>query len=242
MDTSRQVTGVAAGNREPLIAPKRQRRTIEEKRRIVEETLVEGASVARVARVPGVNANQVFGWRRLYLAGRLGGSQVIKLLPVSVRENSVPLATAVRAERCSSADVSKPSSGTIHIELPQAQGAHRRECGSRFVANVAGVPAGMIALPANTRVWIAAGVTDLRRGFTGLSALVQTKLEQSPFFRSHVCVSRTARRPDQGIMVRWRWAMFVRQAAGARTIRVAASDERHGGPDASAAIDAAGRD
>jgi transposase len=39
----------------------------------------------------------------------------------------------------------------------------------------------MIALPAKTRIWIAAGVTDLRRGFTGLSALVQTKLEQSPF-------------------------------------------------------------
>jgi len=39
----------------------------------------------------------------------------------------------------------------------------------------------MIALPAKTRIWIAAGVTDLRRGFTGLSAQVQTKLEQSPF-------------------------------------------------------------
>ena len=39
----------------------------------------------------------------------------------------------------------------------------------------------MIGAPTNTRVWIAAGVTDLRRGFTGLSALVQTKLEQSPF-------------------------------------------------------------
>jgi hypothetical protein len=34
--------------------------------------------------------------------------------------------------------------------------------------------------PANTQIWIAAGVTDLRRGFTGLSALVQTKLEKSP--------------------------------------------------------------
>lgn len=38
----------------------------------------------------------------------------------------------------------------------------------------------MIAPPGNTQIWIAAGVTDLRRGFTGLSALVQTKLEQSP--------------------------------------------------------------
>ena len=38
----------------------------------------------------------------------------------------------------------------------------------------------MIALPSHTKIWIAAGVTDLRRGFTGLSALVQTKLEKSP--------------------------------------------------------------
>ena len=38
----------------------------------------------------------------------------------------------------------------------------------------------MIAPPGNTQIWIAAGVTDLRRGFTGLSALVQTKLEQIP--------------------------------------------------------------
>jgi transposase len=31
----------------------------------------------------------------------------------------------------------------------------------------------MITLPSNTQIWIAAGVTDLRRGFMGLSALVQ---------------------------------------------------------------------
>jgi transposase len=39
----------------------------------------------------------------------------------------------------------------------------------------------MIALAPGTQVWIAAGVTDLRRGLTGLSALVQTALEQDPF-------------------------------------------------------------
>ena len=38
----------------------------------------------------------------------------------------------------------------------------------------------MISLPSPTKIWIAAGVTDLRRGFSGLSALVQTKLEQNP--------------------------------------------------------------
>ena len=45
----------------------------------------------------------------------------------------------------------------------------------------------MIAPPANARIWIAAGVTDLRRGFGGLSALVQTALEQDPY-AGHVFV------------------------------------------------------
>ena len=38
----------------------------------------------------------------------------------------------------------------------------------------------MIEPPSNTQIWLAAGVTDLRRGFHGLSALVQTQLEKSP--------------------------------------------------------------
>ena len=43
---------------------RRRLRTIEEKRRIVEETLQAGESVATVARRHEVNANQVFAWRR----------------------------------------------------------------------------------------------------------------------------------------------------------------------------------
>ena len=39
---------------------------------MVEETLEDGASVARVALKHGVNANQVFQWRRLYRDGKLG--------------------------------------------------------------------------------------------------------------------------------------------------------------------------
>lgn len=50
----------------------------------------------------------------------------------------------------------------------------------------------MITPPANTRIWIAAGVTDMRRGFTGLSALVQTALEQDPLC-GHVFVFRGRR-------------------------------------------------
>jgi transposase len=50
----------------------------------------------------------------------------------------------------------------------------------------------MIALPSGTTIWIAAGVTDLRRGFTGLSAIAQTTLEQNPF-SGHVFVFRGKR-------------------------------------------------
>ena len=60
-----------------------RRRSVKERREIVEETLVAGASVARVARRHDVNANQVFYWRRLYREGRLGGSSG-QLLPVKV--------------------------------------------------------------------------------------------------------------------------------------------------------------
>lgn len=39
----------------------------------------------------------------------------------------------------------------------------------------------MIALPTGTRVWIAAGVTDMRKGIDGLAAIVQTALGERPF-------------------------------------------------------------
>ncbi len=50
----------------------------------------------------------------------------------------------------------------------------------------------MISLPHATSIWIAAGVTDMRRGFTGLSAVAQTVLEQNPY-SGHVFVFRGKR-------------------------------------------------
>ena len=50
----------------------------------------------------------------------------------------------------------------------------------------------MISLPSSTSIWIAAGVTDMRRGFTGLSAAAQTVLEQNPY-SGHVFVFRGKR-------------------------------------------------
>jgi transposase len=39
----------------------------------------------------------------------------------------------------------------------------------------------MIGLPAGTKVWLACGVTDMRKGFDGLAALVQLSLQEDPF-------------------------------------------------------------
>lgn len=96
-----------------LVAGARRRRSAVERRRIVEETLEAGASVARVALKYGVNANQVFQWRRLHRDGKLGvaAEQGMKLLPVSVTEEielRKPEPSQVEPSRC----------GAIHIELP----------------------------------------------------------------------------------------------------------------------------
>ena len=50
----------------------------------------------------------------------------------------------------------------------------------------------MIGLPSNTRVWIVAGHTDMRKGFDGLAALAQTARAENPFC-GHVFVCRRRR-------------------------------------------------
>jgi transposase len=58
----------------------------------------------------------------------------------------------------------------------------------------------VIGLPAATRVWIAAGHTDMRKGFDGLAALVQTALADNAFC-GHVFVFRGRR----GDIVKMLW-------------------------------------
>jgi transposase len=53
---------------------------------------------------------------------------------------------------------------------------------------------------AGMRIWIAAGVTDMRRGFHGLAAQVQSELEQQPY-SGHIFIFRGRR----GDMVKLLW-------------------------------------
>ncbi len=75
-------------------AVKRRYWTIQEKRRIVEATLSSSTSVAALARQHGLNANQLFYWRKLYHSGQLGpstrveSSSEVRLLPVAVADQT----------------------------------------------------------------------------------------------------------------------------------------------------------
>ena len=57
------------------------------KQAVVEETLRPGASVALIARQHGINANQVFHWRKLYREGLLGDASSA-MLPVTVEQEA----------------------------------------------------------------------------------------------------------------------------------------------------------
>jgi transposase len=94
----------------------RRFRTVSEKRRIAELTFEPGASVALVARAHGVNANQVFKWRRALKRGELSEPTAAStsLLPVVVAAPSVVVSATGEAD----AKEQSPSGGSIHIEFP----------------------------------------------------------------------------------------------------------------------------
>lgn len=46
----------------------------------------------------------------------------------------------------------------------------------------------MITLPAGSRIWLVAGITDMRNGFNGLAAKVQNTLKDDPF-SGHLFIS-----------------------------------------------------
>lgn len=59
----------------------------------------------------------------------------------------------------------------------------------------------MIPVPARTKVWLAAGITDMRKQFNGLSAMAQEVLKEDPF-SGHLFVFR-GRRGDLLKVVWW---------------------------------------
>ena len=86
----------------------RRWRSASEKLAIVQLTLKPGASVAEIARAHGVNANQVFKWRRAFDRGELS-EPCAALIPVTV--------TSAGDER-REIEVPAAAGGAINIEIP----------------------------------------------------------------------------------------------------------------------------
>ena len=111
----------------PAATPPRRIHSIEKKRRIVEETLRPHASVARAAQAHGVNANQVFYWRKQYQQGLLGPTPPkAALLPVQISDLVPQEPTSAPIAQSEVFVSSRPGTelaptGTIHLELAQAK-------------------------------------------------------------------------------------------------------------------------
>jgi transposase len=120
MDTSDEAPATDTLGRR---VPPRRYRTAAEKRLIVEETLIRGASVALVARKHEVNANLVFGWRKLYEKGLLGAEPTIPatpLLPVRVTDEEPARrrrSLSGRLRRSTGRTRRMPDQSSVEIEL-----------------------------------------------------------------------------------------------------------------------------
>lgn len=83
----------------------------------------------------------------------------------------------------------------------------------------------MISLPAGSRIWLVAGVTDMRNGFNGLASRVQGVLNDDPF-SGHLFIFRGRR----GDMIKLLWAdedglcLFVKRLERGRFVWPAVSD------------------
>ena len=107
---------------------RRKRRSLEEKLQIVRETLQSQESVAVIARRHGVNANQVFAWRRHYKHGELEGRSAARL--------------------------PEPVIVPVHVGQPAPVHTHRGDAGETLQSSLRGGPRLEIELAEGPRVKI----------------------------------------------------------------------------------------
>jgi len=93
----------------------RRRRSKQERRRIVEESFVPGVSVARLARVHEVNANQIFHWRKLYREGLLEDE------PSQAAARWLPVRLSDAAPEEPRPAQPAPAAGAIAVELARGR-------------------------------------------------------------------------------------------------------------------------
>ena len=176
----------------------------DEKHLICAQARVAGGSVAQVARWYSMNANLIHKWLRAPRFATDFSDDTLKIEGVASSLVSIPppaLEAPLSVQR-------------VDITLPD---------GRRILGRRDGIACGfgfglrfdvMTPVPAQTKIWLAVGVRDMRKQFNGLLALAEAVLKQDPY-SGHLFVFR-GRRGDLVKIVWWEFAP-VRQ--GRETIR-----------------------
>ena len=100
---------------EVLVGPERRRRwSVEEKLRILAQSLAPGSSVMLVCRTHGISSGQLYTWRRQFRTGELTGFAPVMVAPVG----ELAAASAAADPAPILADADRPAGGVIEVELP----------------------------------------------------------------------------------------------------------------------------
>ena len=149
---------------------RRRRWSLEDKARIVAESLDPATTSSAVARRYGLHASQLFVWRQ-QLQRSASSAETVRgpgFVPVLLAEDSAPPAEAV---------------GRMEIALGPAVVRVGADVDGRGAAAGArgGAGPGVILVPPGVRILLAAQPVDFRKGMDGLAALVQQALRADPF-------------------------------------------------------------
>ena len=183
---------------------------------LIAQSLVPGASVAAIAMKGGINANLLFKWRREHVKAMAASAPTAAtLLPVCViAEAASPSTVQPTAPRrpCHQPKLASRRHRSRDRRRPVAASRRRRrDHAEQCLARAA--PQRMIGPRAGTRVWLAAGVTDMRCGIDSLAAKVQMALTRGSVQRPRLRVPRPQRRPGEVAVERWRRHVPVDEAA-----------------------------
>lgn len=101
---------------EVLTGPERRRRwSLEEKLRILAQSVAPGSSASLVCRLHGISSGQLYTWRRQFRTGELTGFAPVVLAPPIAE---LPLATEPLDPVPRLAEPDQPTDGMIEVELP----------------------------------------------------------------------------------------------------------------------------
>ena len=202
---------------------RRRRWSREEKERLVAASLEPGVSSSEVARSAGIHVSQLFRWRKELC--QISAPSVPQFIPVEVvaalASRPIPVepppAPPGRARRASIVTIELGGGRRIRVESDVDTEALRPDprCGG----------AAMIPVPSGVKVWLATGHTDMRKGFPGLSLMVQETLKRDPHSGHLFCF-----RGRQGDLIKVIWhdgqgaCLFTKKLERGRFVWPSAAD------------------